>query len=57
MLAGMLITKGRNGLKDVFCSSDKLKRKVNNEAAYSGFEISICAGVINIKKDRQKISR
>ena len=28
MLAGMLITKGRNGFKDVFCSSDKLKRKV-----------------------------
>jgi len=56
MLAGMLITKGRNGLKDVFCSSDKLKRKVNNEGAYSGFEISICAGVINIKKDRKKIS-
>ena len=56
MLAGMLITKGRNGLKDVFCSSDKLKRKVNNEGAYSVFEISICAGVINIKKDRKKVS-
>ena len=56
MLAGMLITKGRNGLKDVFCSSDKLKRKVNNEGAYSVFEISICAGVNNIKKDRKKIS-
>tara|TARA_B100000900_G_scaffold379232_1_gene363998 strand:+ start:183 stop:356 length:174 start_codon:yes stop_codon:yes gene_type:complete len=57
MLTGMVIAKGRNGLNDVFCSRDKLKRKVNKEGAYSVFEISICAGVINIMKDRKKISR
>tara|TARA_B100001093_G_scaffold276009_1_gene263781 strand:- start:852 stop:1025 length:174 start_codon:yes stop_codon:yes gene_type:complete len=56
MLAGMVITNGRNGLKDIFCSSNKLKKKVNKEGAYSVFEISICAGVMNIKKDRKKIS-
>jgi hypothetical protein len=56
MLAGMVIANGRNGLKDIFCSSDKLKKKVNNEGAKSKFEISICAGVINNKKDRKKIS-
>lgn len=33
MVAGIVITKGRNGLKDIFCSSDKLKKKVNNEGA------------------------
>ena len=57
MLTGMVIARGRSGLNDVFCSRDKLKRKVNNEGAYSVFEISICAGVINITKDRKKISR
>ena len=56
MLAGMVIANGRNGLKDIFCSSDKLKKKVNNEGANSKLEISICAGVINIKKDKKKIS-
>ena len=56
MLAGMVITNGRNGLKDIFCSSNKLKKKVNKEGAYSVFEISICAGVVNITKDRKKIS-
>ena len=56
MLAGTVITNGRNGLKDIFCSSDKLNRKVNKEGAYSVFEISICAGVMNINKDRKKIS-
>ena len=52
----MVITKGLKGLKDMFCSSNKLKKKVNNEGAYSAFDISICAGVINIKKDKKKIS-
>ena len=52
----MLITNGRNGLKDIFCSSNKLKKKVNKDGAYCEFEISNCAGVINIKKDRKKIS-
>ena len=56
MLAGIVINNGRNGLKDIFCSSDKLKKKVNNEGAYSAFNTSICAGVMNIKKDRKKIS-
>ena len=56
MLAGIVIANGRNGLKDIFCSSDKLKKKVNKEGANSVFEISICAGVMNIKKDRKKIS-
>ena len=53
----MVITNGRNGLKDIFCSSKKLKKKINKEGAYSVFEISICAGVMNIKKDRKKISK
>ena len=56
MLKGILITNGRKGLKDMFCSSNKLKKKVNKEGAYCVFEISICAGVMNIKKDRKKIS-
>ena len=56
MLVGMLITKGRNGLKDIFCSRDKLKKKVNKEGAYSVIETSICAGVMRIKKDKKKIS-
>ena len=57
MPAGMVITNGRNGLIEMFCSKDKLKRNVNKEGAYSVFEISICAGVMNIKKDRKKISK
>lgn len=52
----MVITKGRNGLKDIFCSSDILKRKVNKEGAYSIVEISICVGVKNINKNKKKIS-
>ena len=56
MLAGMVITNGRNGLKDIFFSRAKLKKKVNKEGAYSVLEISICAGVMNIKRDMKKIS-
>ena len=56
MPAGIEIIKGLRGLKDMFCSSDTLKKKVNNEGAYSPFNTSICAGVMNIKKDRKKIS-
>ena len=56
MPAGIEIIKGLSGRKDIFCSRDKLKKKVNNEGANSKLEISICAGVINIKKDRKKIS-
>ena len=56
MLAGMEITSGLSNLKDKFCSNIKLKRKANKEGAYSVFEISICAGVMNIKKDNRKIS-
>ena len=56
MPAGIAIIKGLRGLKDMFCSSDTLKKKVNNEGAYSPFNTSICAGVMNIKKDRKKIS-
>ena len=56
MLTRMVITNGRNGLKDTFCSSIKLKKKVNKEGAYSAFAISICAGVMNIKRERTKIS-
>ena len=56
MLAGIVITNGLNGLKDIFCSRDKLKKKVNKEGAYSVFETSICAGVMRIKKDKKKIS-
>ncbi len=33
ILVGMVITNGRNGLRDMFCSSVKLKKKVNNEGA------------------------
>ena len=57
MLAGMVITNGLSGLKDKFCSSIKLKKKVNKDGAYSLFAISICAGVMNIKKDKKKISK
>lgn len=56
MPAGIEIIKGLRGLKDMFCSSDTLKKKVNNEGAYSAFNTSTCAGVMNIKKDRKKIS-
>ncbi len=52
----MLITNGLRGLKEKFCSSIKLKIKVNKDGAYSVFEIIICAGVMNIKKDSKKIS-
>tara|TARA_Y100001970_G_scaffold68128_1_gene86808 strand:- start:2993 stop:3166 length:174 start_codon:yes stop_codon:yes gene_type:complete len=57
MPTGMVINNGRNGLKDIFCSSDRLKRKVNKEGAYCALEISICAGVMNINKDRKKVSK
>ena len=57
MLAGIVITNGLSGLRDKFCSSIKSKRKVNKDGAYSIFAISICAGVINIKKDNKKISK
>ena len=33
MPAGIVITNGRNGLKDIFRSSKKLKKKVNKEGA------------------------
>ncbi len=56
MPVGIVIIIGLRGLKDMFCSSDTLKKNVNNEGAYSAFITSICAGVINIKKDRKKIS-
>ena len=56
MPAGIAIIKGLSGLKDMFCSRDTLKKKVNNEGAYSAFNTSISAGVMNIKKDRKKIS-
>ena len=56
MPVGIVIIIGLRGLMDMFCSSDTLKKKVNNEGAYSAFNTSICAGVINIKKDRKKIS-
>ena len=56
MPAGIEIIRGLRGLKDMFCSSDTLKKKVNNEGAYSTFNTSICAGVMNIKKDRKRIS-
>ena len=52
----MVITNGLKGLKDIFCSNEILKKKVNKEGAYSVFEISICAGVMRIKKDRRNIS-
>jgi len=52
----MLITNGLNGLKDIFCSSNKLNKKVNIEGAYCVFKVSTCAGVINIKKERMNIS-
>ena len=33
MPTGIVITSGRNGLKDMFCSSNILKKKVNKEGA------------------------
>ena len=57
MLVGTVITSGRKGLKDMFCSSNKLKKKVNMEGANCVSEISICVGVMNIMKDRKKISK
>tara|TARA_B100000941_G_C28166869_1_gene380202 strand:+ start:72 stop:245 length:174 start_codon:yes stop_codon:yes gene_type:complete len=56
MPVGIVIIIGLRGLMDMFCSSDTLKKKVNNEGAYSAFNTSTCAGVMNIKKDRKKIS-
>ena len=56
MLEGMVITNGLSGLKDKFCSNNKLKRNVNKEGAYSGFEISIVEGVMRITRDRKKSS-
>ena len=41
MIAGMVITNGLSGLNDKFCSSIKLKKKVNKDGAYSLFAISI----------------
>ena len=56
MLAGMVITNGLSGLKDKFCSNNRLKRNVNKEGAYSEFEMSICEGVMKMTKNRTKIS-
>ena len=53
----MVITKGLKGLKDMFCSSNKLKKKVNKEGAYSELETSIAAGDIKITKHKKKISK
>ncbi len=33
MHTGMEIANGLNGLKDMFCSSNRLKKKVNKEGA------------------------
>ena len=41
-------------VKDMFCSSNKLKKKVNKEGAYCVSEISICEGVMNIRKIGRK---
>ena len=56
MPAGIEIIKGLSGRKDIFCSRDKLKKKINNEGAYSAYITSTCAGVMNIKKDKKNIS-
>ena len=56
MLKGIVITNDFNGLKEKFCSSNILKRKVNKEGEYSIFVIPICVGVIKVAKDRKKIS-
>ena len=57
MLAGIVITKGLNGLIEKFCSSSKLKKKVNKEGAYSELETSIAAGVNEITKHKKKSSK
>ena len=54
---GMEIANGLKGLKDMFCSSNRLKKKVNKEGEQSEFEISTVAGVIRITRDREKISK
>ena len=56
MLKGIVITNGFNGLVEKFCSNNTSKKKVNKEGAYSIFLMSICAGVIKITKDKQKIA-
>ena len=56
MLKGIVITNGFNGLVEKFCSNNTSKKKVNKEGAYSIFLLSICAGVIKITKDKQKIA-
>jgi len=33
MVIGILMTNGRNGLRDIFFSSKELKKKVNKEGA------------------------
>ena len=57
MQAGIEITKGLNGLIEIFCSNSELKRKVNKEGAYSEFDSSIVAGVKNSTKHKKKISK
>ena len=52
----MEITKGFKGLKEKFCSNNKLKKKVNKEGAYSKLDTSIGAGVVEITKDKKKSS-
>ena len=55
--AGMVITKGLNGLIEIFCSSNTLKTKVNKEGAYSELDSSIVAGVEKSTKHKKKISK
>ncbi len=57
MEAGIVIIKGLKGLIEKFCSSNKLKKKVNKEGAYSELETSIAAGVIKTTKHKKKISK
>ena len=56
MLAGIVITNGLKGLKEKFCSSNILNKKMNNEGAYAEVEFSIIAGVMKITRNRMKIS-
>ena len=53
----MVITKGLNGLIEIFCSSNTLKTKVNKEGAYSELDSSIVAGVEKSTKHKKKISK
>ena len=57
MHAGKVSAKGLNGLIEIFCSNNKLKRKVNKEGAYSEFEGSIVAGVMNRTKHKKNTSK